>query len=47
MVSCSDIKLNEDPYLNLSSVGQYLMIVFGWTHRVSASDFLQPWLPVG
>ena len=33
----ADLRLNEDPDLKLSSVGQCLMFVFDWSHRGSNS----------
>ena len=32
----SDFRLNNNPCIKLSSVGQCLMFVFGWGHRVSS-----------
>ena len=38
--SGAGFRLNDDPSINLSSVGQCLMIVFGWAHCGSTGVFI-------
>ena len=36
----SRLRRNDDTYLKLSSVGRFMMLVFGWAHRGSTRVFL-------